>query len=769
VTLNTASHEIELDYSLTIRNVANYSNIPIAQPFVHSYRFNAEISVPQVTDAVVLSRNSIRVYYSQKMDRVSVTMKENYQISPEVQIASVNLDSSLTFVTLNTATHEIELEYSLTIRDVANHANIPIAQPFVHSYRFNVEISAPQVSDLVFLNRNTIRIYYSQRMDRISATKKENYGISPEVQIISAELGASQMFVELITSTHKIELDYTITIRNVANHSNITLEQPFVRTYRFPDTVPPFVTGINLIDLTTIEIFYSEEMDSTSIVTIGNYNIVPALTISGIHANTAKNKVILRTAVHSNSTNYVLTIRNVSDQRGNALTSEFSIAYSFVQQDAPTVVDVQLPNRQSIEVIYSKKMDHGSVADRGNYAIQPLVQIHDVLVDDNRQKVTLLTDEHEVLVSYKLTVAGVKDISQKELSQPYEYSYSFSDNVAPHVVRIDPETRTSLKIYFSEEMDVNSLSNRSNYEISPSIEVKSLSVDESGLLVGLETSEHDYSVWYKMGFESIVDLAGNPLPENYSISYKFNTPVMVDSLNNANYQTAQLSEGDTYFVDRQYQLASIPAVFQEVTWIKTANDDKFSVGDEFLRFRIRETSQVFVAYDTRLPQLPGWLDSWTQTAYAITDQNGNSYRCLGKVFQAGNVVLGGNYGTDTSNMYLVLVKGVSGNEIEISEPEDEVNADAPETYVLDQNYPNPFNGYTEISFEAKQSGSTSLVIYDLLGKEVRRLEMAVPEPGRYHFVWNGKNEFGLPASSGVYMYRIKSRDDQESRKMTLLR
>ncbi len=90
-------------------------------------------------------------------------------------------------------------------------------------------------------------------------------------------------------------------------------------------------------------------------------------------------------------------------------------------------------------------------------------------------------------------------------------------------------------------------------------------------------------------------------------------------------------------------------------------------------------------------------------------------------------------------------------------------------FTLAQNYPNPFNPTTVIKFALPEAGATRLVIYDLLGREVRRLEMAVPEPGRYHFVWNGRNEYGTPVSSGVYMYRIKSEKDQVSRKMTLLR
>ena len=73
-----------------------------------------------------------------------------------------------------------------------------------------------------------------------------------------------------------------------------------------------------------------------------------------------------------------------------------------------SVVDVKTVNRQTISVIYSEKMDYNSVDDKGNYSISPYVEVLDVVVDQNQQKVTLQTGEHRANLDYTITVSGCK-------------------------------------------------------------------------------------------------------------------------------------------------------------------------------------------------------------------------------------------------------------------------------------------------------------------------------------------------------------------------
>lgn len=88
----------------------------------------------------------------------------------------------------------------------------------------------------------------------------------------------------------------------------------------------------------------------------------------------------------------------------------------------------------------------------------------------------------------------------------------------------------------------------------------------------------------------------------------------------------------------------------------------------------------------------------------------------------------------------------------------------PVVYSLDQNYPNPFNPSTTISFSLKNQGTTSLVIYDVLGREIATLVNKEMNVGKYNFTFDANQ-----LSSGIYYYQIKSGDFVATKKMMLLK
>lgn len=88
----------------------------------------------------------------------------------------------------------------------------------------------------------------------------------------------------------------------------------------------------------------------------------------------------------------------------------------------------------------------------------------------------------------------------------------------------------------------------------------------------------------------------------------------------------------------------------------------------------------------------------------------------------------------------------------------------PTHYELCQNYPNPFNPSTSIRFSLKESGHTTLIIYDLLGKEVARL-VDRELPAGYHEVTFSNQH--LP--SGIYFYKLTANRFTAFKKMMLLK
>jgi hypothetical protein len=85
-------------------------------------------------------------------------------------------------------------------------------------------------------------------------------------------------------------------------------------------------------------------------------------------------------------------------------------------------------------------------------------------------------------------------------------------------------------------------------------------------------------------------------------------------------------------------------------------------------------------------------------------------------------------------------------------------------FELYQNYPNPFNPTTVISYQSPTNGLHSLVIYDLIGKEVAVLVNEFRTAGKYDIEFDASN---LPA--GVYFYRLKVANFTKTRKMQLIK
>ena len=95
--------------------------------------------------------------------------------------------------------------------------------------------------------------------------------------------------------------------------------------------------------------------------------------------------------------------------------------------------------------------------------------------------------------------------------------------------------------------------------------------------------------------------------------------------------------------------------------------------------------------------------------------------------------------------------------------------DIPDTFSVAQNYPNPFNPETIITYELPQSEHVKLVIYNVLGQEIRTLVNDLKPPGRYVVVWDSRDELGHPVSSGIYLYRMVAGDFVQRKKMLILK
>lgn len=209
------------------------------------------------------------------------------------------------------------------------------------------------------------------------------------------------------------------------------------------------------------------------------------------------------------------------------------------------------------------------------------------------------------------------------------------------------------------------------------------------------------------------------------------------------------------------------ALFQKLpttvglTWTNTT-DMTMNLWFEGLKLKMSE--EYTVVGSGRLITPHGQADAlmvrgWTTTA---TDLGGNVI--LGDTSYVINfltkVGLSASLYLDEVGIIIAADYTVPGDLVSSNDSRDEV----PSSIALAQNFPNPFNPATTIPFTLKQAGQVSLVVYDLLGREVAHLVNEMRPAGTHQAMWEAGS---LP--SGTYIYKLSVGGESTTRMLTLLK
>ena len=107
--------------------------------------------------------------------------------------------------------------------------------------------------------------------------------------------------------------------------------------------------------------------------------------------------------------------------------------------------------------------------------------------------------------------------------------------------------------------------------------------------------------------------------------------------------------------------------------------------------------------------------------------------------------------------------------IQSESPVDDPSPTTPTQYRLHSNYPNPFNPSTHIMFEIPKTEQVSVQIYDMQGSHVRSLTEKTYKAGSHTLVWDGKDENGRSAATGIYLCRLSTPGFRETIRMVYMK
>ncbi|MCI0697840.1 T9SS type A sorting domain-containing protein [candidate division KSB1 bacterium] len=105
----------------------------------------------------------------------------------------------------------------------------------------------------------------------------------------------------------------------------------------------------------------------------------------------------------------------------------------------------------------------------------------------------------------------------------------------------------------------------------------------------------------------------------------------------------------------------------------------------------------------------------------------------------------------------------------LGKPEPADGTGLPKTFTLYPNYPNPFNPETTVRFYLPEASEVKLTVFNIVGEIVKTLVSGRRATGNHAEMWDGRNERGEPAVSGVYFLQMRAGNFKAVQKMVLTR
>jgi len=255
--------------------------------------------------------------------------------------------------------------------------------------------------------------------------------------------------------------------------------------------------------------------------------------------------------------------------------------------------------------------------------------------------------------------------------------------------------------------------------------------------MGLTQQAFDF---YKVSTTSMVDLGGQ-VPVNSSLIFKRDTVLVLP-----------LSYGSTWTTVTTDTNKILSIVFSIETDSTVNTVDAYGTihlpaGDfECLRIRMDEINTIQNSFPTPSVETKTYIEyHWVSK---------NDLHLASAKSQPNE--------TDpnfTSTSEFERLDTLNGNMVAIRDKKNQ-----PRGFKLLQNYPNPFNPSTTIKFEVPEQSFVTIKVYNILGQEVATLVNGVKKAGSYEDTFNASN-----LSSGIYFYRLKTRENTLTKKMILLK
>jgi methionine-rich copper-binding protein CopC len=422
-------------------------------------------------------------------------------------------------------------------------------------------------------NSTTIELSFSEALESSSALNKLNYTINNGIVVNSVSLSTDLKKVTLSTTQNAANQIYTVVVSNVKDLAgNIISSTNNSTQYSYVgDTTPPNLLGATVINPTTIELSFSEALESSSALNKLNYTINNGIVVNSVSLSTDLKKITLSTTQNAANQIYTVVVSNVKDLTGNIISSSNTATYQFVSTENLTLLSVNnviasvVPEalHTPAKTIDGKGVNDGDPDSRWAGDTMPEWLLYDFgssptinlvrlsFYDWNSGRIynySLQTSND--LVSWSNVITNAQSAGEEWTAQIIGsvnarylkvifnsnnqndwaglWEAQFWGSPANNIDVTPPDLKsaavlnsTAIALLFSEPLETTSAQTKTNYSINNGIVVNSavLSVDKKS--VTLNTTQHVTNQNYTVTVSNVKDLAGNIISTNNSAQYSF--------------------------------------------------------------------------------------------------------------------------------------------------------------------------------------------------------------------------------------------------------
>lgn len=501
VTLTTDGVSNSKLYTLTVQNVNNSDGVAIKK--VSKNFIGLTDTTAPVLSSVVdrLTNNRLRLTFTgtHGIDKTAAETLANYSIKAgdtALAIKSITAldsddDGNYDQVEICTDTQDANKLYTITISNLTDGSvskNKP-SKDLTASFRgLTADTSAPTVPNAVTtISNNKVEVVFNDTsaLDPASATNPDNYVLDNDLKVEKVEIldttadaykDADAKTVVLTTSDQTAGKNYSLTIKGVADEFGNAIKPVSGTTYRkyyfaggTLDVIPPYVNSVSSVDSNTVKVTFNEPLTKAVANDPTNYNFGTDLG-SAITATLQSDKktVKLTTPTQTANKSYKITINNLTDLCGNALsnvTASFVSTATSNDTTRPTVLYADGLYTDEVRVYFDEPITNTTTGTILTATASGTTVSWDFagLMDDDTTLVlkphTAVTDHLVNGKTYTIaSVTGIQDVSGNKYQLPLatdatvQFTGTSAANIGPSVTTWEETDAKTMSVYFNENI-----------------------------------------------------------------------------------------------------------------------------------------------------------------------------------------------------------------------------------------------------------------------------------------------------------------------------